>query len=133
MVSAIFIMAYCLQSCKKDEVKSERFNLLTGHIWVADSLFANGNDESGDTGLLRKFKGETKFNEDGTGYVGQIQGTWKFAMNESAIIISSDSLPIPVTTMIEELIETSLKITTSYPDLLNPQDPMDVRMTFKPK
>jgi hypothetical protein len=128
---SLIVYAFC--SCKKDETKSERFILLTSHIWVADSLLANGNDESGDTGLLRKFRGDTKFNEDGTGYVGEINGTWDFADNENAIIIISDSLPIPVTTLIEELTQTSLKITTSYPDPLNPMDPMDVRMTFKPK
>lgn len=132
MLSALFLMVFAYLSCSKDDTKSERFILLTSHIWVADSLLANGNDESGDTGLLRKFKGDTKFNEDGSGYVGQIKGIWRFSDNENKIIITSDSLPAAVTTLIDELTQTSLKITTVYPQTIPPVM-LDVRMTFKPK
>jgi hypothetical protein len=121
-----------ISSCKKDS-QSDAFTLLTGPTWVSDSLLANGVDASGPDGMLGNFKGEAKFNEDGTGHFGIYTGTWRFAYNETQIVIETDSLPIPLTTKIAELTEISLKITTIYPNPLNPTTPTDIRMTFKAK
>ncbi len=126
----LLAFGFMIFSCSKESPKSERFILLTSHIWVSDSLLAGGKDASGVGGLLNNFKGDTKFNEDGTGYVGGIEGTWYFFKNETQIVISTDSLPIPVTSNIVELTSNSLKITTSYPI---PPVNVDIRMTFKPK
>lgn len=133
-LALLLIVAGCLfsSSCKKDS-QSQPFKLLTGHVWASDSLLANGVDASGPDGMLKNFKGDAKFNQDGTGYFGVYIGTWRFAYNETQIIISADSLPLPLTTKIAELTSISLKVTTSYPNLLNPAAPTFIRMTFKPK
>ena len=130
--SVVFFTALVFFACKKDKV-TPRLDLLTGHIWVADSLLADGVDQGGPGGILERFNGDTKFNTDGTGYVGSIAGTWEFSSNEELIIITSDSLPIPVTTRVVELSTKSLKLTTTYPLPVYPVQFMDVRMTFKPK
>lgn len=119
-------------SCKK-ETESERFKLLTAHIWASDSLLADGTDQSGPGELLEKFKGDVKFNKDGSGYFGQYDGTWRFAHEEADLVIESPSLQFPLTTNIVELTGSSLKVTTAYPNVINPSDPLDIRMTFKPK
>jgi hypothetical protein len=133
-LALLLIMTGCfiIFSCKK-ESQSETFKLLTGPIWASDSLLANGVDASGPTGMLKNFKGEAKFNEDGTGYFGIYAGTWSFSFNETQIKITTDSLDFPLTTEIAELTKISLKITTSYPNLLNPAAPTSIRMTFKAK
>lgn len=118
-------------SCTKD--KSEKFKLLTDHAWRSDSLLVNGVDASGASGLLNKFVGDVRFNSDGTGNFGSYTGTWMFTSNETKLTISSDSLLIPITANIAELTSSSLKITTSYPNIANPALPLNVRMTFKPK
>jgi len=133
LFSVLISVTFVFFSCKKDTVSSEKLNLLTSHIWTADSLLADGVDESGPGGLLEMFHGDTKFNEDGSGYVGNISGTWKFSDNENALIITSDSLLFPVSTNIAELTEVSLKLTTSYPKDSTLQVYSAVRMTFIPK
>lgn len=118
-------------ACKGKE--SERFKLLTGPIWEADSLLANGVDASGPGGVLSKFVGDVKFKTDGTGYFGQYTGEWQFNNNESELIITTDSIPLPITAAIKELTSTSLKLTTS---LITPNPPytlLNIRMTFKAK
>ncbi len=130
---ALVTVAYVFVSCKNEVIPSENLNLLTNHIWAAESLLADGVDESGEGGLLEMFNGDTKFNDDGTGYVGEIVGTWVFSDNESAIIITSDSLPLPITTQIIELTAQSLKLNTSYPIQESPPVFADVNMTFIPK
>jgi hypothetical protein len=129
-LALLLIISGCffISSCKKSS-HSESFNLLTGPIWVSDSLLANGVDASGPTGMLSNFKGEVKFNEDGTGYFGAYTGTWRFAYNETQIVITTESLTVPLTTQIVELTNLSLKITTSYPTV----PPTNIRMTFKAK
>jgi hypothetical protein len=128
----LLILSACFYagSCKK-ESQSETFNLLTGHVWKSDSLLANGADAGGPGGMLENFKGDAKFNEDLTGYFGNYTGTWRFASNETQIVILSESLPIPLTTIIVELTKVSLKVTTSYTDLLGVRT--NIRMTFKAK
>jgi hypothetical protein len=129
----LFIMlAGCIltASCKKEN-QSEKFRLLTGPVWASDSLLVNGADASGPGGLLNKFKGNAMFNTDYTGTFGVYTGTWRFAANESQLVITSDSLPFPLTTNIVELTTISLKVTTSFP--LVGSDPINVRMTFKAK
>ena len=132
-IALFLVFAICvLFACKKDE-KSERFLLLTGHVWTSDSLLMDGVDASGPGQPLEKFKGDINFRDDGTGYFGQYTGTWRFTYNETQVVIESDSLQVPLSAFIEELTEISLKMTTIYPNLLDPPNPFDIRMTFKPK
>lgn len=129
---ALFLVisgCFIIFSCKKDS-QSDQFKLLTAHPWVSDSLLANGIDASGPAGLLKNFKGEIRFNEDYTGSFGSYTGTWRFAVNETQLIITSDSLPIPLTNKIVELTASSLKITTSYSVI---GVSLNIRMTFKAK
>jgi hypothetical protein len=127
LVAATFILA----CCKKDD-QSERFKLLTGHIWESDSLLVDGADASGPGGVLEKFKGDAVFRADGTGDFGLYSGTWYFYDNERNITIASDSLRFPLTSRIVELTETSLKITTSFPSPV-PGVNFAIRITFIPK
>lgn len=133
-LALLLILAGCLfnSSCKKDS-QSDPFKLLTDPVWLSDSLLANGVDAGGPAGILFNFKGEAKFNQDGTGYFGVYTGTWRFAFNETQIIIIADAPTLQLTTQIAELTSKSLKITTSYPNLLNPTVPIRIRMTFKAK
>lgn len=127
------IVFLCLAaSCKKDN-ESERFVLLTTPVWSSDSLLADGQDAGGPGGVLENFKGDAKFRKDGTGYFGKYTGTWRFSSDETQLIISSDSLPIPVSANIAELTKVSLKITTIYPTSASPKGFFDIRMTFKAK
>jgi hypothetical protein len=121
-------------SCTKDS-QSDAFKLLTGSVWESDSLLANRQDASSPGGLLEDFKGEYKFNEDGSGNFGNYTGIWSFAYNETNLKITSASLNqgIPMTTTIAELTKISLKITASYPNVLNLAAPINIRMTFKAK
>ena len=132
-LAALFIifLSFSVFSCKKDS-ESDKFKLLTAPTWASDSLLADGIDASGPDGVLKNFKGEAKFNEDGTGNFGIYEGTWRFAYDETQIVIETDSLPIPLTTIIAELTSASLKITTSYPNILT-GTPIKIRMTFKAK
>ena len=123
--------AICFACSKKDD-QSERFRLLTGHVWKSDSLLVDGNDGSGPGGILEKFVGDAEFKEDGTGYFGQYVGTWYFSNSEQDITIVSDSLAFPLTSSIVELTNLSFKITTSYPSPA-PGVNFDIRITFKPK
>jgi hypothetical protein len=127
IISACFVLFSC------GEKVSERFRFLTDPIWVTDSLLANGVNAGGPGGILAKFLGDAKFKEDGTGYFGKYTGTWRFNVDETELVIESDSLAIPVIADIKELTSTSLKLTTVLPnpkDLLNPYN---IRMTFKAK
>jgi hypothetical protein len=126
---AVIFIAY---ACQEEEI-SERFRLITTPVWASDSLLADGQDASGPGGILEKFKGDARFNEDGTGVFGAYTGTWKFVYNETEITITSDSLTLPLTAFIDELTEISLKINTSYPQKNEPDNPLDIRMTFNAK
>lgn len=125
LLPAVVIMT---ASCGKEK-QSERFELLTAHVWTSDSLLAGGVDASGTGQMLEKFRGDVQFNEDGTGSFGQYAGTWMFADNETSLSIASPDLPFPLTTHIVELKATSLKVTFTYPGVT----PVNVRMTFRPK
>ncbi|MFN8206088.1 MAG: hypothetical protein U0T82_01580 [Bacteroidales bacterium] len=130
---ALFILAVftiLAVACKDDEV-SERFKYLTTPVWTTDSLLADGVDASGPGMILEKFKGTAKFNADGTGHFGVYPGNWQFAYNETQIMISSDSIAIPLVAIIDELNAKSLKILTGYPNPLNPITSINIRMTFK--
>lgn len=115
-------------ACGKDR-QSERFELLTAHVWTSDSLLADGVDASGTGGILEKFKGDVTFRKDGTGTFGQYNGTWAFTDDETNLAIDSPDLPFTLTTHIVELKTTSLKVTLTYPGVTL----IAVRMTFKPK
>jgi hypothetical protein len=132
---ALFLTISCLViafACSKDE-KSDKFKLLTTPTWKSDSLLANGFDASGVGGLLHKFVGDAKFNEDGTGYFGIYKGTWMFNTAETEITIISDSLTLPIISDIVELTTSSFKIKTAVPNPVNPLTSINIRMTFKPK
>ena len=131
---AIFIIVTgCLLAFSCKDKRSERFKLLTGPVWATDTLLANGVDASGPGQLLEPFKGDAKFREDGTGTFGKYTGTWWFNPSETEINIDTDSLPIPIICDIVELTVRSLKITTVVPNLQNPSQPHNIRMTFKAK
>lgn len=132
-VALLLIITGCffVFSCKEKE--SERFSLLTDPIWVADSLIANGVDAGGPGGILYKFLGDAKFEKDGTGYFGKYTGTWRFNTDETELVISSDSIPLPVSADIKELTSVSLKLTTVMPNPDNLTQTYNIRMTFKPK
>jgi hypothetical protein len=119
-------------SCNKDD-RSERFKLLTEPTWATDSLLANGVDASVPGGVLVKFKGDAKFEEDGTGYFGKYKGTWRFNVEETQITIITDSMPLPIVTNIKVLTSASLKVTTIVPNPLDQLNPFNIRMTFKAK
>jgi len=130
---ALFLVIICcfqIFSCSK-ESESEKFKLLTGPVWASDSLLVNKEDASGPGELLENFKGDVKFNTDHSGVFGAYTGRWRFAFDETQLVISSDSLPIPLTAIIAELTQSSLKITTSY--TLSPSQTLNIRMTFKAK
>jgi len=130
LILVLTIFGLCIM-CEEEE-HSERFKLLTGPVWMSDSLMANGMDAGGPGGLLEKFNGEAKFNEDGTGNFGEYVGNWYFSNNEKDITIMSDSLILALTCRIVELTELSFKITTSFP-IPDLPEPVDIRITFKPK
>jgi hypothetical protein len=115
-------------SCSKEK-HSERFILLTGHVWTSDSLLADGVDAGGPGQILEKFKGDVTFRDDGTGTFGQYSGTWFFTDSEANLAIDSPDLPLTLTTHIVELTATSLKVTFTFPGVTM----IDIRMTFKPK
>ncbi len=132
-IPIVITAAILLFACKKDvNTPTERYTLLTTPLWTSDSLLANGEDASGPGELLEKFKGDAKFNTDGSGYFGQYTGHWALSSNDELITIDSDSLQIPVTCYIEELTQSDFKIVTSFPVKDEPQ-PIDIRITFKPK
>jgi len=129
LIIATLVIAY---SCKDDE--SERFKFLTEATWTPVSLKANGVDATGPGGILAGFVGDAKFNEDGTGTFGTYSGEWMFAAAEEKIVITTSSLPIPVTLTITELTSASLKLQGSIPDpknLMGP--PISIEMTFRAK
>ncbi len=128
-----FVFLFAFSQCDKESGPSERFKLLTTPTWESDSLLVDGVDASGPGELLENFKGDAKFNTDGTGYFGIYEGTWRFAMNETELVIESTSLNFPLSTRIAELSITSLKITTSYPNVANPEEDIQIRMTFNAK
>jgi len=129
----ILATGFLVFNCKKEDY-SLRFKLLTSPTWSSDSLLANDVDASGPGQLLEKFKGDAKFNTDGSGYFGKFKGSWILGKNDTEITIYSDSLPIPsLTTSIVELNDSSLKITTGFPNFINPSENYRIRMTFKAK
>ncbi|MFO7922386.1 MAG: hypothetical protein R6U58_01685 [Bacteroidales bacterium] len=130
----VFLSALIIVSCDKDEDEvSARFDMLTTPVWVSDSLLVNGSDASGSGELLGDFNGDVKFNADGTGYFGDYTGTWRFEKEETELVIITDALDFPLTTKIAELTSSSLKITTDFPNPLNPEEEFNIRMTFKAK
>ncbi|MFN3554451.1 MAG: hypothetical protein ACK4VN_00650 [Bacteroidales bacterium] len=129
LVAGMMILVWA--SCGKDDGKSERFRILTETRWMSDSLLINGIDASVPGGMLESFKGEADFRADGTGTFGAFDGRWQFDQGETELIISSDSLPLPLRTRIHELNRQSLKVSTSFPNLVDPTNPLTIRLTFK--
>ncbi len=134
LILGLIIFSLVLVNCsKEEETKNELETILTTPVWRADSLLANGVDASGFGELLEKFKGDVKFNKDYTGTFGKYSGTWWLSGDNSSITIKSDSLLIPLTCRIVELVPASFKITTAVPDPTNLSTQIKIRMTFKPK
>jgi len=129
----LFLLSLYIISCENDDEKSERFKLLTQVVWQSDSLLVNGMDASGAGQLLEEFKGEAVFRTDGTGSFGNYTGTWRFAQNETELVISAAELPFPLVTRIAELTPVSLKVTAAFPNPHDPPNPLMLRLTFKPK
>ena len=129
----IIMLSFLLASaCKKDD-KTERFNFLTTPTWTTFSLLADGVDASGPGGILEPFKGDAKFNEDGTGYFGNYTGSWRFNVDQTQLVIIPDSLLIPIITDIAELNASSLKVTFLYPNSSDPENPFNIQIIFKVK
>jgi uncharacterized protein YcfL len=129
LLTIIFILAVFI-ACQKDEEKTN-VTLLTEPIWVSDSLLVNGIDASGAGQLLEVFKGEMDFKKDGTGTFGTYAGTWRFAQNQTQLVIQSPDLPLPISAIIHALTERDLKLSTSFPNTNDPATPLQIRMTFK--
>lgn len=132
-ISFLIVVAIIAFSCKKEEAESINFTNLTTHIWVSDSLLVDGEEASGPGEMLEIFNGEVILKKDGTGTFGVYKGNWYFTEEETKIVLSTDSLGFPLTTNIEELTKSSLKITTAFPNAIVPEDPINIRMTFKAK
>lgn len=128
----IFLAGVFIFACDKEDdvVVLTPFEMLTGNVWVADSLLANGEDASGPGEMLEKFKGDAVFNIDGTGTFGEYTGTWTLSENNTELTIVTQELPVPVVAIVAELTTTSLKITTGFPDMSNPGEIIAIRMTF---
>mgnify|MGYP004702466237 CR=1 FL=1 len=129
LLIAIFSVAILTVGCEDE--KDTPFTLLTGPVWVSDSLLVNGIDASGPGQVLANFKGEARFLKDGTGLFANFTGTWRFAQNDTQLILTSPDYPVPITTIIEELSRSNLRISTELPHPLLPGTIMRVRMTFK--
>jgi len=131
LLMAVFLSSiFIATSCGEDE-KDTPFTLLTGPVWVSDSLLVNGLDASGVGQPLANFRGEARFLQDGTGIFAGFTGTWRFAQNDTRLIIESPDFPIPITTQVVELSRADLKISTEVPNPLLPGTNMRIRMTFK--
>ena len=115
-------------SCKEKE--SERYELLTGTTWEAESLLANGVDATGPGGMLEGFSGVAKFKTDGTGTFGSFEGEWAFNSDETKITINSETLPLPITCSILELTSSTLKLQALVPNPDDLQNPITIEMTF---
>jgi hypothetical protein len=133
LVSLLLITCIVLASACNKETKSAKFLLLTKPVWASDSLFVNGYDASGPGQMLNKFVGDIKFRDDGTGYFGKYKGTWRFSYGESELIIESDSLQLPLSAIITELTNISLKLKTNFTNPADFNNPFKIRMTFKAK
>jgi hypothetical protein len=130
----VILSGLILSACSKKEPEgSVNFVRLTGHVWSSDSLLVNMADASGPGQMLEKFKGDMKFEKGGTGTFGQYSGTWWFSDNETNIVIVAPELTGPLTANIVVLSASSLKITTTFPNLADLNHPFNIRMTFKPK
>jgi hypothetical protein len=128
----IITITFILYGCKKDNDKdTERFRLITGVTWTSQSLLVNNVDES--AGMLAGFKGDVKFNEDGTGTFTTYSGTWAFNSDETQLIINTSAVGFTVVADIAELTATTLRISTIFPNPLDLTKPLSIQMTFKAK
>ncbi len=133
ILSLLIVIASFFACNDKDDGLSDRYKWLTGTTWASDSLLLNGQDAGAPGQALYNFRGDAIFRTDGTGVFGKYQGTWRFAMSETELVIESDSLILPLSARIVELTQASLKITTAYPNLADPSQPLNIRMTFRSK
>ncbi len=124
------LSTFCCLSCNKEEELSEKFIFLTTPTWQSVDLLVDGEDASGEGQALEKFMGEAKFHKDGTGYFGEYTGTWGFNNNETELVILAQEIGFPLTTVIDELTATSLKISTIFPST---PEPLNINMTFTAK
>lgn len=133
-LALIALISFTYLGCEKgEETKSKNLILLTGTIWTSQTLEANGVDASAPGEFLEDFVGDAIFNENGSGTLGSLTGSWRFASNETQIIITADELTIPVTMNIIELSETRIELETSVPNPSNPLELVDIKMVYVPK
>jgi hypothetical protein len=136
-IFALFVVLVIVLAvaCDKEEEPEPKtpYELLTMHVWVSDSLLADGQDAGGEGQLLAAFNGDAEFRTDGTGTFGEFTGTWSLSEDNTEITIISPDLPVTIIANIEELTESSLKITTGFPNIANPNVVIAIRMTFKKK
>ncbi|HSL86284.1 MAG TPA: hypothetical protein VK861_05080 [Bacteroidales bacterium] len=133
-IALLVTISVCLMfsSCSKEK-ESQRFKWLTTPVWTTEQLLVNGVSADGPGDLLEGFKGDSKFNKDGTGTFGSYTGTWSFSSDESQLIIQTPDLPIPVITTIAELTSSRLDVTTAFPNQTDPANPYNIRMVFRVK
>lgn len=129
-IAVLIVAGVFMFSCVEETIYTP-LQYLTMHSWHPDSLLANGESAGGPGELLEKFNGQAQFYENGTGLFGTFEGTWYFSDEETKIVIASDSLSFPVTMNIVELSELHLKLTTVFPNLTDPLNPFNIRLTFK--
>jgi hypothetical protein len=128
LISAVTLAS----SCSKDK-ESERFKLLTDHLWQSDELLVDGVDASGVGQALAMFVGDAEFKKDGTGSFGPYAGSWYFSNNETNITITTETLPVPLTATITELTSQTFRISTSFPITGDPLAPNTIVIAFKAK
>lgn len=126
------LVCLVMSSCSKDK-ESEKFKFLTAPSWTTEQLLVNGVSADGEGQLLEGFKGDAKFNKDGTGTFGSYSGTWRFSSDESQLIIQTPDLLIPIITDIIQLTALRLEVTTLFPNPADQTNPYNIRMIFKVK
>jgi hypothetical protein len=131
----IALAGFFFIACDKedDEVVLTPYEMLTAHVWVSDSLLADGQDAGGEGELLEKFNGDAEFRTDGTGTFGEYTGSWVLSADNKELTITTNQFPVPIVTTIRELTLASLKVTTNFPDMSNPGETIAIRMTFLKK
>lgn len=117
LITILIVICILPQACKKDDVKSEQFKLLTAHIWKYDTifticqdpeikLFINMLDNSTEGGTIM-------YNADGKFVSPFESGSWKFSNGETEIITFDSDEPSDILghVRIDVLIDEILEIT----------------------
>jgi hypothetical protein len=103
IITILIVLGIVIKGCEKDEERSERFKLLTAHIWNHDSLWTICQDpeisywihmfDSLATGVTITYSDNGTFiTKDGAGE-GFESGGWKFSNEETEIVTFDDEAP----------------------------------------